>query len=126
MKSIALLALTPLLLANLSAIAADEDSSYVIWGIGQKSCNSYSQARGTASYDEFREFTAGYLTAYNAFMPETYNIAPGKDIEAVLAWLDDHCADSKTNHIADALHRFIEESHDGRETAAPGSGARWP
>jgi hypothetical protein len=59
-------------------------------------------------------------------MPETYNIAPGKDIEAVLTWLDEHCSDSKTNHLADALHRFIEEFHDGRETAAPGSGARWP
>jgi hypothetical protein len=126
LKRLALLALPALLLASLTSQAADEDSSYVIWGVGQKSCNSYSQARAAAKFDEFKGFATGYLTAYNAFMPETYNIAPGKNIEAVLSWLDEHCSGSKTSHFADALHRFIDESHEGREQAAPGSGARWP
>jgi hypothetical protein len=125
-KRLILIAMSSLLLAAPLARAADEDSNYVIWGVGKKSCNSYSQARSQGKADEFRSYVAGYLTAYNAFMPETYNIAPGQQTDGVLAWLDDHCADSKTSYVADALHRFIEESHEAREKAAPGSGARWP
>lgn len=120
-----LIALSMLLITQV-ATAADEDSNYVIWGIGQKSCNSYSQARAQGKFEDFKNYIAGYLTAYNAFMPETYNIAPGQQTENVLAWLDEHCTDSKTNHLAEAMHRYVEASFDAREKAAPGNGARWP
>jgi hypothetical protein len=108
------------------AHAADEDSNYVIWGVGQKSCHSYSEARSAGKADEYRNFVTGYLTAYNAISADTYNIAPNMDSDAILTWLDGHCDESKTTNFAEAMHQFVTEQNDARAKAAPGNGARWP
>ena len=126
MRPLSLFIAIPLSLIALPSRAADEDSHYVIWGLGQKSCHSYSEARSAGKADDYRNYVTGYLTAYNAFAADTYNIAPNMDSDAVLAWLDGHCDESKTTNLAEAMHQFVTEQNDAREKAAPGSGARWP
>ena len=108
------------------ARAADEESRYLIWGLGQSSCNKYNQARAALKIEDYKTYVAGYLTAYNAFMPETYNITPAMDMDAVMGWLAGHCDDHRTANIAEAMHQFSEEMYEKREKAAQGEGARWP
>jgi len=120
-----LLVLTLLMPASI-ANAADIEDHYVIWGLGQNSCNSYNQARAAGDFEHYKGYVTGYLTAYNAFMPETYNIVPEMDTNAVIAWLDAHCADSQTMSFADAMHALVDEMHEKRQKASPANGARWP
>ena len=115
-----------LLMVATTTQAADEDSRYVVWGMGQDSCNSYNLARAGNQSDEYWNYVAGYLTAYNAFAPDTYDIAGGKNREAMLSWLDDHCADKQVGSISDAMHQFIEAHIETRLRTVPGEGARWP
>lgn len=120
-----LLALTLFMPASISS-AADIEDHYAIWGLGQKSCHSYNQARAAGDFEHYKEYVAGYLTAYNAFVPETYNIVPDMDTNAIIAWLDAHCADSQTMSFADAMHALVDEMHGKRQKTSPADGARWP
>ncbi len=120
-----LLALTLLMPASISK-AADIEDHYVIWGLGQNSCYSYNQARAADNFEHYKGYVTGYITAYNAFMPETYNIVPDMETNAVIAWLDAHCADSQTMSFADAMHALVDEMHEKRQKASPANDARWP
>lgn len=118
--------LTAALLASpMLTKAADSDSRYLIWGLGQNSCNNYNQARA-AGDDSYKHYISGYLTAYNAFVPDTYSITPGMDLSAITAWLDSYCADSQMASFADALHHLAEQMREKRERNSPDGGARWP
>jgi hypothetical protein len=114
-----------LLAASAASDAADSDSHYLIRGIGQSSCNSYNKARAADS-DSYSHYINGYLTAYNAFAPDTYDITPGMDADAIIAWMDSYCADKQTSSFADAMSHLVEEMHEKREKTSPGGGARWP
>jgi hypothetical protein len=119
------LALT-LLAAATMADAADIENHYVILGLGQNSCNSYNQARAAGDFDHYKGYITGYITAYNAFVPETYNIVADMDTNAVIAWMDAHCADSQTMSFADAMHALVDEMYEKRQKSSPANGARWP
>lgn len=108
-----------------STYAADGEGHYLIWGHGHSSCNSYNQARG-GDDKTYKQYIAGYITAYNTFVPETYSITPAMDMDAITAWLDDYCADKETTGLADALRHLAEEMLDKREKTSPAGGARWP
>ncbi|MGQ0658725.1 MAG: hypothetical protein ACT4NU_11650 [Chromatiales bacterium] len=109
-----------------AAGAADSDSRYVIWGPGEASCNSYNHARAANDFDHFKTYTMGYLTAYNAVVPDTYSITHSMDMNAITAWLDGFCQDHQIEGFAGALHQLVEEMKDKREQHGPQGGAHWP
>ncbi len=115
-----------LLVAVTIADAADIEDHYVIWGLGQNSCNSYNRARAAGDFEHYKGYMTGYITAFNAFMPETYNIVADMDTNAVIAWMDAHCADSQTMSFADAMHALVDEMYEKRQKSSPANGARWP
>ncbi len=121
-----ILAALAMLAVSVSVTAADSDSRYVIWGAGEASCNRYNEARAANDFQRFKDYTMGYLTAYNTYVPETYSITRDMDSDAIIAWLDDFCRTHQIEGFAGALHQFVEEMKETRAQHAPTSGGRWP
>jgi len=115
-----------LLAASASATGADSESRYLIWGAGKASCHRYNEARAANDFRHFKEYALGYLTAYNAYVPETYSVTRDMNSEAIVAWLDDFCRTHQIEGFAGALQQFVEEMKATREQHAPTSGGRWP
>ena len=110
-----------------AAGAADGGGNYAIWGAGGRSCNQYersaddSSARGT-----FGDYLMGYLTAYNALAPDTYNAVGTMSLEDALAWLDDYCDTHRMDSFDRAITQLVISRHEQRERGAGGGpGGGW-
>jgi hypothetical protein len=82
------------LLLGHSANAAD-----VIYGIGNKSCGAYVEARrhNTTAALYFGNWLTGFLSAVNFENASYYpNILEGTDIEGAMLWLENHCRSHPT------------------------------
>ena len=114
----ALLALA--LLASTTAGAADKDGNYAVWGSGGQSCHRYNEAHASGEEEEFRFYAMGYLTAYHTFVPETYQLAPGKAFSEVMALVADYCTRVPMDSFERALKLTAEELAPERRKKAPG------
>ena len=80
------------------AAARDAGGAYAIKGTGQQACADYVQAYAAAERTEgaslllYRGWLEGYLTGFNHFQDETYDLAPWQTTELMLAMLAKHCA----------------------------------
>jgi hypothetical protein len=97
-----------------SLAAADRNGNYAVWGPGQKSCYSYSQAREAGNDDAYKYFVMGYLTAYNTLTDETYRVSGEMDLAEILSWLDDYCGPKAVHGFEQAVTTFIVEHHEQR------------
>ena len=116
--------LTILFLCSFAALAADSKGNYAIWGAGNKSCHSYNLARAANDDNKFRDYTMGYLTAYNHQAQETYSISRDMNLEQILAWIDDVCELKPIISFDEALYNFITEHHEKRMKFPPGGFGR--
>lgn len=103
------------------ALAADPQGNHAIWGVGNKSCFSYSNARKDGNFDAYKHYIMGYLTAYNALAEDTYRISGNMNLNEILTWFDDYCELKAVNAFELALADFIFEHHEKR-TRTPSSG----
>jgi hypothetical protein len=107
----------------ISAYATDQSGNYAIWGMGNKSCFSYTNARKSDEYDNFKYYIMGYLTAFNALTPETFRVSGNMNLKAILAWFDDYCELKAVYGFDQAVSDFIVEHYDDRvktSSASPG------
>jgi len=107
------------LLVTVSGYAADKSGHYAIWGPGNKSCHSYNLARAADTYDHFKNYLMGYLTAYNYLTPETYRVEGDMDINQILSWFDAQCELKPISSFEEAIANFINEHHDQRLKRPP-------
>lgn len=113
-----------LFFASFSVLAADSNGNYAIWGAGNKSCHSYNLARAAKDDNKFRDYTMGYLTAYNQHAEETYSISRDMNLEQVLSWMDELCELKPIISFDEALVSFITEHHEQRMKFPPGGFGR--
>jgi len=75
------------------AQAADSEASYAIKGAGSVSCERYSAAvkSGSNEYIAFSGWIDGYVTAFNQYEPETFDIAPWQSTLLLTEALNRHC-----------------------------------
>jgi hypothetical protein len=104
MKS--LLAAVFFLLA-LSSYAEALDSSgtrYSIQGTGTKSCGAYLEARRQRGIEEvqFSAWLAGFITAVNYELQDTYDVLGSTDIYGALGWVDNFCQSNPTESFSRA------------------------
>ena len=107
-----------LLILPLTGNAQDANGNYAIWGAGNKSCISYSNARKEDNYDSFKYYIMGYLTAYNALTPETFRLSGKKNLNEILVWFDDYCELKAINAFDLALTDFVVEHYEKRLKSA--------
>jgi hypothetical protein len=107
------------LLLSTTSWAADKDGNYAVWGAGGQSCNRYNEAHEKGDEDEYRFYAMGYLTAYHTFVPETYQLAPGKAFADVMALVADYCTRVPMDSFQRALKLTAEELAPERRKKAP-------
>lgn len=107
MKAPGLAALASLALAAAHpATARDANGAYAIKGVGQLSCEDYTRAReaqATQIY-AFAGWLDGYLTGFNHFQADTYDLAPWQTTEIMLAMIAKHCGQNPGRSFTDAAN----------------------
>ncbi|MEM8799830.1 MAG: peptidoglycan-binding protein [Pseudomonadota bacterium] len=76
-------------IVSLPANAADLDGNYSVEGVGQISCQTFTKSRQNASTDQsasneyglFLGFITGYVSAYNRFVDDTFDLTPWQGLE---------------------------------------------
>lgn len=112
------------LIIAVPSYAEDMNGNHAVWGIGQSSCHSYTQARAAGEYTDYKVYLMGYLTAYNSLMADTYSITGTQDLNEVLAWIDAHCKSAAMDSYEHALKQMVTEMHETRLKKAMG-GQAW-
>jgi hypothetical protein len=108
------------------AMSADKDGSYLLVGIGAKTCGAYIEARN-ASKDSFSSIDSiyfltwltGYLSAYNKFASSTYDITGGKDNEGLMIWLDNYCHAHPLDKFSTGVSALTKELYQTRRKTSP-------
>lgn len=108
-----------LALASGAAAAADKEGNYAVWGVGAKSCNMYVQAVAAGDAGDFKAYAMGYLTAYNTFVPDTFNLSGKLDLTGIMAMVEDYCTRVKMDSFERALKLTAEELAPERQTRPP-------
>ena len=113
-------------LASGAASAADSQGNYAVWGTGGRSCHQFTQAGADASkLAPFRDYLMGYLTAFNALTPATYDAVGGASLEKTLAWLAAYCSEHKMDSFERAMGQMLLAGHDQRSRVPPGASRGW-
>ncbi len=99
--------------------ADDGKGNYAIWGVGNQSCFKYSKARSTDDEVTYKNYIMGYLTAYNALMPNTFRISGNMNIDDIFDWLDNHCELKQLDSFDFALSSYIDDNADKRLKKSP-------
>jgi len=105
--------------------AADGAGNYAIWGAGGRSCNQFKAAQEhEATLDTYRHYLMGYLTAFNALSPDTYD-ALGITLTDAVSWLGDYCTQHRMDSFERAIAQLIVARRDTRTRQPSGSRRGW-
>lgn len=69
--------------------------------------------------NQFNEWLDGYLTAYDKFIPDTFDIAPDKDLDSLDSWLENYCKQHPYNLFDRAVESLTFELYTTRQKTAP-------
>ena len=116
--------------------AIDSNNRYFAYGVGQRSCEDYVKlrekklealARQHERYtkDELYEIVdkivehwiAGFLTAHNLYVSDTYDLAGGSTMKELKARLEKSCRTNLKQHFAEAVITLVHELHPQRVRA---------
>jgi hypothetical protein len=101
--------------------ASDSKGNFMVKGAGIQSCGRYvaeMKAR-SPTFFLFRSWLNGYLTAYDQFTADTYDIVPGASIDALSAELDAYCKRMPNQPFNDAALGIIMAHKAKRATEKP-------
>src|SRR4051812_15544003 len=101
-----------------SVWAGDERSNYIGFGYGLAPCTIMTTARDER-YPQVIIWLAGYLTSYNRWQPDTYDITGGPDAHDWETWIHQYCGANPTKPIAKAAAAFVTTFHPSRLTQDP-------
>lgn len=106
---------TPILLIicftfSLSAFSADKEGKYAVKGAGKRTCSNFTQAVESKSTDYylFGGWLEGYLSAYNQFQPQNFDITPWQTTELMLTLLTQHCKTNPETKFLTAVNSLIK------------------
>lgn len=118
------------------ALAMDSNGKFFAYGVGQMSCEDYVKLREKRiealekqeSYtkDELYEIVdkvteywiAGFLTAHNFYVTDTYDLAGKVKIEELKPRLEKICRANTKQYFAEAMIKLTQELHPQRIKAA--------
>ena len=118
------------------ALAMDSNGKFFAYGVGRMSCEDYVQLREKKSEtlekqepytkDELYEMAdkaieywiAGFLTAHNYYVTDTYDLAGKVKIEELKPRLEKICRANTKQYFAEAMIKLTQELHPQRIKAA--------
>lgn len=69
--------------------------------------------------NRYSNWLAGYLTAYDAWVPATYDIRGREKMLGTMVWLEDYCKVHPRDKFTEAMERLIAELHPTPITLSP-------
>lgn len=113
---LARLALCGFLLHAAPAAAADDASKFAMKGAGLLPCQIYVAEREKRSniYYMIGGWIEGYLSAYNRFAADTYDVLSFESLELLLAVIDKHCQSNPTDRLHAVLASMIRQTAPDR------------
>ena len=119
MKRTAVL-LVGLVLAG-SVLAVDENGAYGIMGIGNDRCGEYvSKVDEHKGIDAlFTSWLNGYMTAFNRYVSNTFNIKGNSDVADLRKWLYGYCQENPSKYFEDATSALIAKLYPNRQQQKP-------
>ena len=109
-------ALLAVYVAMSGAWAADKNAQY---GILTDTCGEYAKDRAKNRTLRYTSWIAGYVTAYNAASPDTYNILGDSNVKSTMQWLDTWCKANPEGNLAGGMHALTQELHAKRHKTRP-------
>ena len=106
--------------------AADPQGRFLEINVaGEASCETYVTARdegrrgGHLRENIYLGWVSGFLTAYNIFRPETYNIAGTTDTPSLMLRLEIYCKANPRDSFLDAVAWTLTKLYPNRAKQAP-------
>ena len=125
-----------LVAASSRVYAIDSNNRYFAYGLGERSCEDYLKFRDRKldaleqqnprfSKDELydivnriiEQWIAGFLTAHNLYVSDTYNVAAKSTMDDIEARLETACRANTKEHFAEAMISVIEQLNPQRVKA---------
>lgn len=91
--------------------ASDKSGKYEVLGQGMQSCGAYVQSRKGDHLKEvsFMVWVAGFLTAYNMYTPDTYDVTANVDLDGLMGWLENYCGANPLKNFSSAVDSLVSE-----------------
>jgi hypothetical protein len=114
----------------------DSNNRYFAYGVGQRSCEDYvkfrekrletlEQQHQRFTKDELYEIVdkivehwiAGFLTAHNLYVSDTYDVAGKAKIDELKTRLEKSCRANPKQRLAEAVSSLVQDLHPQRVKA---------
>ena len=105
--------------------AVDGDGNYAIWGQGSRSCNQFLKKTDDETQTRFRDYTMGYLTAYNMLSDDTYSVTGRNPLPQFIERVRLHCEGNMLDSFDRALKIVIAQQFDDRLKTPTGNVKTW-
>ena len=69
-----------------------------------------------------QSWVAGYVSGYNSWVPDTYDILGNSDIESAMLWLENYCKANPLKNLGDGMVMLIKELRPKRHRTSKESG----
>jgi len=115
-------ALLAVLVASGWAGAADDNGAYAV--LGSASCARFIEDRKEGRWQAVPHaaWVEGYVTAYNAHVPDTYNLLGATEVEPLLERLENWCSVNPDKALVDGLRPLLDALYPARQRRAPAGG----
>ncbi len=119
--------------------AVDRNNRYFAYGMGQRTCDDYVKFRErklTTLEQQYERYTkdelyeivdkvvehwiAGFLTAHDLYVADTYNIAGSTTMDDMKARLEKICRANGQQYFAQAMVTLVQDLNPQRVKAGPG------
>jgi hypothetical protein len=115
----------PLVISD--AVPMDRAGRFFALGVGRRSCEDFVRFRQkklelTPEQYEIAQhviehWVAGFLTAHNFYVTDTYDVTGKASPEEMGQWLESYCKEKPKNYFAEAVITLSLELHPKRVTA---------
>ena len=117
--------------------AMDGKARYFAYGLGQRTCEDYIKfrERRVEAFEKHERYTkdelyeiadkvveqwiAGFITAHNLYVSDTYNVAAQTTMDDLKARLEKNCRSNAKQHFSEAVIALVHELHPQRVKSAP-------
>ena len=116
----------PVILALAAAVTAlglpsagwskDSQGNYAEHGV---TCGKFVEARRSHTDFVDKWWLAGYLTAMNYEMPDTYSLVGSDDLSGSMLWLENWCIKNPLSDLTDGAQALVRELYPNRQKEGP-------
>jgi hypothetical protein len=109
------------------ASAMDGQGRFLALGVGKRSCEDFIKFRqkklelAPEQYEiaqhVIEHWVAGFLTAHNFYVTDTYDVKGNATPEDLAQWLENYCKANPTRYFAEGVIALTFELHPKRVTA---------